>query len=505
MLRLWTEWGLKQKLVTKHAKVLPDSVLEACFRGMAMSGAAMDAGPLKSETWLTESAKAWFMGQQAANEPNGQDPRNGSGSSGAGQAKLSKNQFTQGLKQVLGLHVPWANADSLWRRILKDFPATEPPPALDHHHASTSPIATRPTGARSPLSNKGLPPRSSYPAASLTGRHSPPTPSLPPQGSPNGSPLSQQRPSSSKQPMAPSQFTNDAGIDKVAENELSREVGRDSLLFGADWRGQLRDLRRTRAATSAMPSNGHPFKSTNRTKTARPKSAPQRSKGRSTSAAVSGNKNPRVSGGGGTGGYAPKARVSAIGAAAEAAEAADEAEMALLKAVAGSSHLTLYQFVEAFRPPQNHISKAKSLRPVSASGVRPSTGGKSGSRNEGHHHHHHEHEEPTPLNLHARGGSTDWMNEAFAKVMQAFDNDKLLLHEAFFVFDINGDGVVSLGEFVRVLQKSSPPLHLDKTSLFSLYTAIDLSGRRAVHMTEVMRWIEIGMLIFMFLDDCPLL
>jgi len=433
-----------------------------------MSGAAMDAGPLKSDTWLTESAKAWFMGQQAANEPTGHDPR--TSSSGAGQAKLSKNQFTQGLKQVLGLHVPWANADALWRRILKDFPATEPPLAIDHY-ANTNP-GPRPAGTRSPLSGRGLPPRSSYPAPSLTGRHSPPTPTLPPRGSPVGSPLSQQRPSS-KQP-------NNAEIDEITAKELSREeVGGESLLFGADWRGQLRDLRRSRAANGL--TTGQTFKATNPSKTARPKSAPLRSKGRSASAGVGGNKNPRVSGG--TGGNAPKARVSAIGAAAEAADAADEAEMALLKAVAGSSHLTLYQFVEAFRPPQNHISKAKSLRPGSASAAHPN-GGRSAGRQEGHRHHH-QHEGPAPLNLHARGGSTDWMNEAFAKVMQAFDNDKLLLHEAFFVFDINGDGVVSLGEFVRVLQKSNPPLHLDKNSLFSLYTAIDLSGRRAVHMTEV--------------------
>jgi hypothetical protein len=175
--------------------------------------------------------------------------------------------------------------------------------------------------------------------------------------------------------------------------------------------------------------------------------------------------------GGGARGDAAKARVSATGAAGAAAAAADAVERALLKAVAGASHLSLHQFTAAFRPPQNAPKSGRQSSSASASG-----GG--GVRSL-------ERRPDAPLNLHARGGSTDWMNEAFAKVMQAMDADRLLLHEAFFAFDVNGDGVVSIGEFVRTLHKTSPPLNLDKTSLFSLFTAMDHGGRRAVHMTEV--------------------
>jgi hypothetical protein len=416
-----------QKLVARDAQVLPDAVLEACFRGMAMGDrSAMDAGPHRSDLWLTAAAKAWFMNQQAAAAA----PGGGSSSPSHGaQTKLSKNQFTAGLKQVLGLHVPWANADALWRRVLKEFPA-EPSASYDAHAA---PRATKTAAALSPLSSGGR--ASRYAAPSPIGRDAPPSPAFPPRGSALW-PASER-----SRRAATEQFAGDV---EVEAEEPCGLTGDGSLLFGADWRGQVRDLRRS-ANEQVAPRRALLRKGA--AAAARPKSAPL---------------------GSGARGDAAKVRASATGAAGAAAAAADDVERALLKAVAGASHLSLHQFTAAFRPPQNAPKPGRRSSLASGGGVRSL-----------------ERRPDTPLNLHARGGSTDWMNEAFAKVMQAMDADRLLLHEAFFVFDVNGDGVVSIGEFVRTLHKTSPPLNLDKTSLFSLFTAMDHGGRRAVHMTEV--------------------
>ena len=61
------------------------------------------------------------------------------------------------------------------------------------------------------------------------------------------------------------------------------------------------------------------------------------------------------------------------------------------------------------------------------------------------------------------------------------------MHEAFYVFDIGGDGVVSLGEFVRVLKRMEPPLppeYADRQKIFSMYTALDRSGKRQVKLAD---------------------
>jgi hypothetical protein len=36
--------------------------------------------------------------------------------------KMSKAQFTEGLHEELSIRAPWANVDSLWRRIMEEYP-----------------------------------------------------------------------------------------------------------------------------------------------------------------------------------------------------------------------------------------------------------------------------------------------------------------------------------------------------------------------------------------------
>jgi hypothetical protein len=35
---------------------------------------------------------------------------------------MSKAQFTEGLHEELSIRAPWANVDSLWRRIMEEYP-----------------------------------------------------------------------------------------------------------------------------------------------------------------------------------------------------------------------------------------------------------------------------------------------------------------------------------------------------------------------------------------------
>ena len=53
------------------------------------------------------------------------------------------------------------------------------------------------------------------------------------------------------------------------------------------------------------------------------------------------------------------------------------------------------------------------------------------------------------------------------------------------MFDINGDGVVSMGEFIRTLRRMQPPLELSKTQYYSLFTTMDVTGvGRKLHMAD---------------------
>ncbi len=56
-----TEWGVKQRLVRREETAVSVAVLEACFRGIAMGGKELDAGPSKADKWLTPGARDWFM------------------------------------------------------------------------------------------------------------------------------------------------------------------------------------------------------------------------------------------------------------------------------------------------------------------------------------------------------------------------------------------------------------------------------------------------------------
>ena len=64
------------------------------------------------------------------------------------------------------------------------------------------------------------------------------------------------------------------------------------------------------------------------------------------------------------------------------------------------------------------------------------------------------------------------MDVEFGRVMDAMDADNLLLHEAFAVFDCNGDGLISCGEFLRVLKRMEPPLNISKQTMFSMFLAM---------------------------------
>ena len=107
---------------------------------------------------------------------------------------------------------------------------------------------------------------------------------------------------------------------------------------------------------------------------------------------------------------------------------------------AEGSHVHLSQFIAAFTPPHN--TEEKNL----------------------------------VLDSRSRGSSTKWMDTAFGKVMDAMDRDNLLLHEAFMVFDITGDGVISVGEFIRILKRMEPPLEVDRSAMFSMFTAMNANG-----------------------------
>ena len=52
-----------------------------------------------------------------------------------------------------------------------------------------------------------------------------------------------------------------------------------------------------------------------------------------------------------------------------------------------------------------------------------------------------------------------------SQIMDAMDRDDLLLHESFMVFDCGGDGLISVGEFIRILKKMEPPLKIDRPKM----------------------------------------
>jgi hypothetical protein len=138
------------------------------------------------------------------------------------------------------------------------------------------------------------------------------------------------------------------------------------------------------------------------------------------------------------------------------AEAKKEALLAAA-ALASASHITLHQFVQAFKPPHNDAAmqlarrekqEAKQVAAAEATanggagcgggcaggcnGAAGAAGGSSSSSSSSS-------SSDRPLTLRKRGGSTAWINDAFGRVMAAIDRDGLLLHEAFFAFDINGE------------------------------------------------------------------
>eukprot|EP00618_Florenciella_parvula_P017240 CAMPEP_0119479220 /NCGR_PEP_ID=MMETSP1344-20130328/8588_1 /TAXON_ID=236787 /ORGANISM="Florenciella parvula, Strain CCMP2471" /LENGTH=758 /DNA_ID=CAMNT_0007513437 /DNA_START=52 /DNA_END=2324 /DNA_ORIENTATION=+ len=109
----------------------------------------------------------------------------------------------------------------------------------------------------------------------------------------------------------------------------------------------------------------------------------------------------------------------------------------------GASYIQRQQFILAFRESNNHSQAAEpSLKKDKADKVT----------------------------------KAKWMDVAFGKVMDAMDRDDLLLHESFMVFDCGGDGLISVGEFIRILKKMEPPLKIDRPKMYAMFTAINANG-----------------------------
>ena len=109
----------------------------------------------------------------------------------------------------------------------------------------------------------------------------------------------------------------------------------------------------------------------------------------------------------------------------------------------GASYIQRQQFILAFRESSNHSQAAEpSLKKDKADKVTKSK----------------------------------WTDVAFGKVMDAMDRDDLLLHESFMVFDCGGDGLISVGEFIRILKKMEPPLKIDRPKMYAMFTAINANG-----------------------------
>jgi hypothetical protein len=96
------EWAVEKELVSASETTLDEAALEHCFREMCLMRSSLDLGPGGHRSdWLTSSTKEWYSNQHN------------------GRAKLSKNQFSTGLRTLLSIDVPWANVDALWRRMVK--------------------------------------------------------------------------------------------------------------------------------------------------------------------------------------------------------------------------------------------------------------------------------------------------------------------------------------------------------------------------------------------------
>lgn len=108
-----------------------------------------------------------------------------------------------------------------------------------------------------------------------------------------------------------------------------------------------------------------------------------------------------------------------------------------------TSQLTSYQFEQAFASPAGAAAAAAAVENTTNLTANESS---------------------------SRGGRN--MDVEFGRVMDAMDADNLLLHEAFAVFDCNGDGRVSCGEFLRVLKRMKPSLNISKPTMFNMFLAM---------------------------------
>ena len=289
-----TEWGVAQKLQSRHATTLEEGVLEGCYRAMAMSGHAMDAGPNKASDWLLPNSKHWYISKAT--------PASGHGGHGGGHSrresksqpdiKLSKNQFSAGLKKVLGLRVPWANLDGLWRRVLKAYPA-QPSIGLDGHVVAQPPHAAH-AARRAHGGGAGGEPSPAQRAAVAAGLRFAASMGPPPalsssapraasHGGGGASPLRDEQrrrqaqqaqeeeeererrqvPSAAASP-DPAFRGSSQGQDQgqgQGQGDIGDLGADDTLLFGTQpsphWRVTLRELDRHRPATDSNPGGGH--------------------------------------------------------------------------------------------------------------------------------------------------------------------------------------------------------------------------------------------------------
>jgi len=428
-------------------------------------------------------------------------------------AKISKNKFAEGLDAVLGLRIPWANVDALWRHLLASYPA-EPPtavkpgsgeqPALTESalmsqtklKAKKKKSPHAPVMVRHPITPLQLsrgPSRSSSRGPSVVATPSLLTPSL-------LTPTSHRPDSAPRLLGQTSGFASDgqwvSSPHEVASLDL--QFGRTGLELPRLGSGTLLTRPHTSppvlggsphtAAAAAVvtrprstfgepplegnrfdyglppPKEGNPFKST------RSLRGPNRDKEASSDAAGS----ERTLGSTFGGPLDPADRFAY-------ASAGHVRSKAPLKK---SSCLGFRQFCAAFGGPSRHgapFGRQAASAPGTSAGapVEASLPGSAlfldGGKGVG-------------ASVGGDGGQREALLE---RITDAIDRDRLLLHEAFHVFDSNGDGVVSLGEFVKTVQRIKPPVKVladKKREVTALFTAIDTTGSRGIDLIEFLEF-----------------